>query len=88
MKKYLECPLLAAKEALYQLIMVAGWKQDEKEVVWRHLALMPHENTVKPIMIDLTRCQRIDDFEKRQEIFNEHLELIRNELPSQYLIVN
>ena len=85
MKKYLECPLSAAKEALHQLIIVAGWKQDENEVVWRHFALLPVENTVKPIMIDLTRCQRIEDTGERQEIFKAHLQLIKKSLPSQYL---
>ena len=59
MKKYLKCLLSAAKEALHHLIIVAGWKQYEDEVVWRHFALLPIENTVKPIMIDLMRCQRI-----------------------------
>jgi len=41
MKKYIENPILIAEEALKHMIFNNGLIQDDDEVQWEHLGLMP-----------------------------------------------
>ena len=62
---YLDDPLSVAAEALRHMIMECGWKLMDQEVCWRHVALLPTNGTVKPIILDLTRCEKISDIQER-----------------------
>jgi hypothetical protein len=81
--EYLNDPHRVAHEALHHMIVECGWKQPDSEVTWRHVALMPCNDcqTVKPIIIDLSRCEKIEKEEERKIIFENHLEILRQRFP-------
>ena len=80
--KYQNDPLLAASEALHHMIMKCGMRQPDPEVAWRHVALMPtcDMNTITPIIIDLTRLEKVENDEK-EAIFDRHMKILKDSMP-------
>ena len=80
--RYINDPILAAAEALGHMIKNCGMRQPDSEVSWRHVALMPIGNlkTVRPIIIDLTRLEKVENDEK-EAIFERHLKILKDSMP-------
>ena len=81
---WMKCPLSAAKSALHHMIVERGWKLDDDEVSWRHVALMPSSSPVRPIIIDLTRCERIGSGVDRYEIYKNHVDILKSKMVEKY----
>jgi hypothetical protein len=78
-KKYIDNPIIAAKEALAKMLDI-GYKHND--VKWSHVALMPTKQDTKwilvPVMIDLTDVEYIGiktDIEK-QKILKDMISLL------------
>lgn len=81
--KYFDQPLLVAKEALHHMIMECGWMQEDSEVCWDHIGLMPvyrkmkQKWDLKPIMFDLARLKKVKK-QDRERVYAEHVHLLEN----------
>ncbi|KAI3660601.1 hypothetical protein MP638_000141 [Amoeboaphelidium occidentale] len=79
-------PLKVAEIALHRMIIECGWKQDDDEVKWDHIGLLPTfvngEWLLKPVMIDLARVTEIKD-ESREEVYKHHLGILKKSMPSE-----
>jgi hypothetical protein len=64
------------------MIKICGMRKPDTEVSWRHVALMPTGvmNTVTPIIIDLTRLEKVENDEK-EAIFERHLKILKDSMP-------
>jgi hypothetical protein len=81
---YFDKPLLVAEIALKRMIVECGWMQEEYDVRWDHIGLMPIRKTkkwqLKPVMIDLIRLKEVG-FQDRRTILSRHLKLLEDCMP-------
>ncbi|KAI3657733.1 hypothetical protein MP638_003988 [Amoeboaphelidium occidentale] len=84
-KSLLSDPLKVARIALHRMIIECGWKQEDRKVKWDHIGLLPSEIkngwTLQPVMLDLARVSKIPNDENREEIFQNHLKILKDLIP-------